>query len=420
MADAEEGEPGGAPATLADVRSLLAQRDELLAGLLQDCDGQTAHFRRTSGSAGRRELERELVAKYSGGAAEAEASEGGRQGDIVSEYKRMVAAFLLLSTAGWTIALLDAASVLDGARAEAMSRALYAATMPMSITFCPMLYYGTLGTGEILSDARLNVVCWIAFVVDGLCYGEDFFSLQPYYGYVLDAGSAGGDDFGAAPTIVLSILFWVMCTVVFGWLGVNVLGLGRRRLIERRLSLARFSEQFCTVSVKIACFQSLLAVMQVVNVAAAETEEQLARARRINEASFSFSLMLAAIYVTKVLAFDVSGLTAHSFFHGEGSTSAVVAVAFGVVGALTATGGWLLAYQTPGASDSTSFAVTSALGNVSATALTLANAANAVNLLPGQGACARFVRYGNAEASEEGGGARENEMASVSTDSPIV
>ena len=52
---------------------------------------------------------------------------------------------------------------------------------------------------------------------------------------------------------------------------------------------------------------------------------------------------------------------------------------------------------------SNSFAVTSALGNVSATALTLANAANAVNLLPGQGACARFVRYGNAEASEEGG-----------------
>ena len=102
-----------------------------------------------------------------------------------------------------------------------------------------------------------------------------------------------------------SILFWVMCTVVFGWLGVNVLGLGRRRLIERRLSLARFSEQFCTVSVKIACFQSLLAVMQVVNVAAAETEEQLARARRINEASFSFSLMLAAIVVTKVLTFDV-------------------------------------------------------------------------------------------------------------------
>ena len=51
MADAEEKEPGGAPATLADVRSLLAQRDELIAGLLQDCDGQTAHFRRTSGSA---------------------------------------------------------------------------------------------------------------------------------------------------------------------------------------------------------------------------------------------------------------------------------------------------------------------------------------------------------------------------------
>ena len=245
-------------------------------------------------------------------------------------------------------------------------------------------------------------------------------SLCTDYGYVLDgAGSAGG-DFGAAPTIVLSILFWVMCTVVFGWLGVNVLGLGRRRLIERRLSLARFSEQFCTVSVKIACFQSLLAVMQVVNVAAAETDEQLARARRINEASFSFSLMLAAIYVTKVLTFDVSGLTAHSFFNGEGSTSAVVAVAFGVVGALTATGGWLLAYQTPGASDSASFAVTSALGNVSATALTLANTANAVNLLPGQGACARFVRHGNAEESEEGGGARENEMASVSTDSPIV
>ena len=150
---------------------------------------------------------------------------------------------------------------------------------------------------------------------------------------------------------------------------------------------------------KIVASQAILGVMQVVNVATAQDSEQLARAIRINEASYSFSVALGAGYVTKVLIFDVPGLTIHAFFNGKGSRWSVVGVVCGSVGGLTGIGGWLLAYQANGSSNSASFDVAAILGNISCSALTAANAASAVNFIKDvPGGCGRFVRKG-AEAA---------------------
>ena len=210
-------EGGGIPITKEEVQQLLAPRDEVLARMLWASMPVAEGSKESRG-----EFENELLARYP-----KTSSEDGQEGDIVSEYSRMVAVFLLLSTAGWTIAVVDAVGVLQSEREEAMARALYAATMPMSITICPMLYYGTLGTGIILSDARLNVVCYLAFIVDGFCYGEEYFDAHWLYPYIFNEVEDGsvdsaGSDFGTTPSLVLGALFAVTCTVVFGWLGVNV------------------------------------------------------------------------------------------------------------------------------------------------------------------------------------------------------
>lgn len=66
---------------------------------------------------------------------------------------------------------------------------------------------------------------------------------------------------------------------------------------------------------------------------------------------------------------------------------------------MTATAGWLLAYQTHGNSTSSSFDVASVMGNISCAALSAANAASAVNFLKDLlGGCKRFVKRG-AEAT---------------------
>eukprot|EP01052_Picozoa_sp_SAG31_P019738 SAG31_NODE_1452_length_8286_cov_6.329547_8_plen_423_part_00 len=378
--------------TKEEVQQLLAPRDKVLARILR-----ASRPVAEESTERRSEFESELLVRYP-----RVISESGQEGDIVSEYSLMVAVFLLLSTAGWMIAIVDAVGILESEREEAMARALYAATMPMSITICPMLYYGTLGTGVILSDARLNIVCYIAFIVDGFCYGEEYFDIHWLYPYIfneVEDGSSGGSEFGITPSLVLGALFAVTCTVVFGWLGVNVLALGRRNVVDRNLSLLQFSDNFCATSVKIVGFQALLGVMQVVNVANAQNGEQLARVVRINEASYSFSLVLAAGYVTKILIFDVPGLTTHGFFNGEGTGWSVAAVFLASAGALAGTGGWLLAYQTSSNSTSTSFDVSSVLGNISTFALAAANTASALNLLQGiSGGCSKFVRSG-AEAA---------------------
>ena len=399
------------PITREEVQLLLAPRDEVLAGLLQAVDA--TQLASAAASKERRALESDLVHKYGKAGVT-----GTTELDIVSEYTRMVAVFLILSAAGWIITVLDIVGVFDGARGDAMARAMYASTFPMSVTICPMLYYGTLGFGVILSDARLNIVCYVAFIVDGLCYGEEFFDAGWVYPYIFTevSSSQGGGDYGSTPTLVMGAIYALVVFVVFGWLGVNTLALGRRKVLERKLSLPHFSETFCSTSMKVFAFQAFLGVMQVVNVATAQDAEQLAKAVRINEASFSFSVALGAGYVTKVLIFDVPGLTTHAFFNGKGSRWSVVGVVCALVGALTSTAGWLLAYQTHGSSSSTSFDVAAVLGNISCSALTAANAASTVNFMKSvPGGCGRFVRRG-AEAAWQLRNEKETDFASMPTD----
>ena len=82
-----------------------------------------------------------------------------KRGDIVSEYLYLVIPFACVQAASWTLSLLQTFGIM-GRTAWAASDAM----TPIDISFCQMMFWGTLHYGPI-SDSRLQIVCRMAFLV---------------------------------------------------------------------------------------------------------------------------------------------------------------------------------------------------------------------------------------------------------------
>ena len=206
--------------------------------------------------------------------------------------------------------------------------------------------FGTLGTGRVLDDSRMHWLCRVALVVDGFCYGENFFNLRHFDGSASDADA----ELIPYQSIVLSVVFWVISLVVFTGLGVNTIAIARIRMVQRvsKVSLVRFSSAVLDLTFKTICLQALLGLVAVVNVIEAETEDEQDRALDVNMAIFRFSLHFLAQWAGFwSSSFGTCGVAVHSICSGTvGGGVTVGVVLFFVFGGLSGLAGVLLGLMT--------------------------------------------------------------------------
>ena len=259
-----------------------------------------------------------------------------KRGDIVSEYKGLVASFLVLQLCSWTVGILQLFSALGAVGYELMS-----ALSPLDISFCQMMFWGTMHYGPI-SDGRLSLVCRIAFLIEGAVFVTNSLTIyQPQS--VAEAFQFNGTDVGEAfkelSTWSLFVHYfraflWFCVWIPFSaWIGTTALQVGRRRLLENvpAASLAPFSTIFLRVYVVIVGAQLLLTAWNVARTAASADEEALVFATKLNYAVTAFSMFLAQVPGWKAVMFDATGVTLADFRAGKAPCATYLAGMFTVL-----------------------------------------------------------------------------------------
>ena len=267
------------------------------------------------------------------------------EGDIISEYKWLFIGFVILQVTNWSLALLEVFRVVGPLAYAAMEQ-----TFPLDVSFCLMMFLGTLHNG-LISDGRLCFLCRVAFIVDGVSLvANNVFVFRPNTGEAAALAANLTSALGSVPFddpiriwgyINAFVWFGAEC-VLSAWVGINCLAMIRRMLLKgvdaRRGS---FSTQLLQAYVGILVIQIAFVALAVVNSASATTLDAKVLASKRNKAMHGFSLVMAQSWAFKVALFDAHERTFSEWLQNKGKVKVrwtsyvcgVCAIAF-VVGAV--------------------------------------------------------------------------------------
>ena len=226
------------------------------------------------------------------------------RGDIVEEYPHLVIPFIIIQVVSWIFGFLQIFNVI-GEIGYATMDALY----PIDISFCQMMFWGTLHYGPI-EDGRLAMVCRIAFVLEGICFIASCLAItRPTTIFT--------------PTIV-SVYKAIWWFLVFGpfaaWIGTVALQIGRRRLVDNlksNESLSKFSSIFLRNYIPMLFIQLIIVVWSVWQTAVANTQEEQIYASRLCEALRAFSHVFSQFFGWKAVLLSAAGLTVEKIRNGK-------------------------------------------------------------------------------------------------------
>lgn len=269
---------------------------------------------------------------------------------LPAEYKGVVGLFVLLQIIGWAFSFGEAAQLV-GPTASAIVNGL----TPMDVTFCQILFFGTLHHG-LLDDGRLCWVCRIAFGVDGVAFlinsatvwrpqdtQEALDALDPNHVPNMTQGYIGG------------LIWFVMYSVFSAWVGVQTLVVARLRVITGvgRDSIARFSTQLIRVQAASLMLQLAIGIWMAANIRAALElpAEQQIRASSTNGGLMNVSFMLAQLYAFKVVLLDATGATMADFFKCRVKRACYMGAAFVVLYIVITLGNALIMLTAPSSTD---------------------------------------------------------------------
>jgi len=251
-------------------------------------------------------------------------------GDIVSNYKLLVGSYLALQIACWVLALTEV-----GGATGPHAFAAVEASLPVDVTFCLMMFLGTLHHG-LLPDDRLRIVCRIAFLVDGTALLINHsviirpMSLADALAYA--NATLSEPTWSNAWRYLTAGYWWLAEGVLSATIGVNVLASIRRRVCDGAAAdRAAFSAHFLRVYCAMLALQVGLMAWAVANIASATTTDAEILATKTNDALCSLSLALAQSYAMKCAIFDATGRTVGQFVTGKGSTASYVALVFWLI-----------------------------------------------------------------------------------------
>lgn len=258
-----------------------------------------------------------------------------KHGDIVSEYKWLVLPFLAFNITSWVLTLLELAGIV-GQAAYATMDLLY----PVDISFCQMMFWGTLHYGP-LNDGRLSLVCRIAFIIEAACYVvRNIVIFQP--ATLEDAlaylnTTAIGEPSVPSLSLIMGVLRAVFFFIVFGpfaaWIGTTCLQIGRRRLLANvpPAQLSSFSTSFLSKYVGVLLVQLGLCSLCTYLAATAGTPEDEVYANKINYTLRAVSGVCAQIFGWKAVIFDASGVSLRQWSQGKGRWLQTAAVACALI-----------------------------------------------------------------------------------------
>ncbi|CAD7924772.1 unnamed protein product [Amoebophrya sp. A120] len=264
--------------------------------------------------------------------------------DFVSHYPKLLLAFVSLQAVKWVFAILEVLDAIGPA-----GYAVRTSTLTFDVALCQMMYLGTLHYG-LLDFSKLNVVCRLAFLVNGGCWLLHFLTVDRPRSEEEALAEKVTDESSLLATVDACI--WAAVFGVSAWVGIQALIVGRTKLCEKwtartangkqgtaetsalseankiapesdeheqqggglqatgsaseaEESLTALSDKCLRVYSVALLIMAAITAFCVWNAATAETEHE-AQARIQNEAVFSFSYVLGMAWGMKVLLFDAS------------------------------------------------------------------------------------------------------------------
>eukprot|EP00392_Amoebophrya_sp_AT5.2_P003408 g3413.t1 len=252
---------------------------------------------------------------------------------FLAHYPRLVAVFCVLQLAGWTANLLEICGVLGP-----LGSAVNAAALTFDVALCQLLYFGTLHYG-LLDFSALNVVCRIAFAVDGLGLLLNYVLVEK----PRSAAEAVQEKVKRETNTIAGVdaAIWGVVCAVSAWIGVQVLVVARMRLCEKwillaamknsngtgtetttsdlfpppvendnysagaNFQLAALSDEFAKLYAVAGIFILSVAVFAAIKAGTAEKQDEV-EARVQNDALFSTSFAAGMLGGMKVCLFDAS------------------------------------------------------------------------------------------------------------------
>ena len=228
------------------------------------------------------------------------------KGDIISTYPKMVSSYVVVQLVSYVCSLLSTFGV-RGATATAVAAHL----APIETTLCQMMFMTTMHNGPV-SDGRLINVCRVGFLIDGIVlFVGSATVFRPES--VADAVAAVNlTAIGGTPNntsgLIGGIIWFIALGVIPGWLGVNMLTLIRRRLLERP-GLGAFCDQATRAFLCLMVVQVVVSISTLVPLALATGVEAEIRGRKIVGCASNVNFMVPLLFGMKLAFFDTTGTT---------------------------------------------------------------------------------------------------------------
>lgn len=228
------------------------------------------------------------------------------KGDIISTYPKMVSSYVVIQLVSYVCSLLSTFGV-RGATATAVAAHL----APIETTLCQMMFMTTMHNGPV-SDGRLINVCRVGFLIDGIMlFVGSATVFRPES--VADAVAAVNlTAIGGTPNntsgLIGGIIWFIALGVIPGWLGVNMLTLIRRRLLERP-GLGAFCDQATRAFLCLMVVQVVVSISTLVPLALATGVEAEIRGRKIVGCASNVNFMIPLLFGMKLAFFDTTGTT---------------------------------------------------------------------------------------------------------------
>jgi hypothetical protein len=228
------------------------------------------------------------------------------KGDIISTYPKMVSSYVVIQLVSYVCSLLSTFGV-RGATATAVAAHL----APVETTLCQMMFMTTMHNGPV-SDGRLINVCRVGFLIDGIVlFVGSATVFRPES--VADAVAAVNlTAIGGTPNntsgLIGGIIWFIALGVIPGWLGVNMLTLIRRRLLERP-GLGAFCDQATRAFLCLMVVQVVVSISTLVPLALATGVEAEIRGRKIVGCASNVNFMIPLLFGMKLAFFDTTGTT---------------------------------------------------------------------------------------------------------------
>ena len=237
-------------------------------------------------------------------------------GDILSIYPKVVATFVVMRLTCWIVLFLEVSGVVGP-----VGYAIVQAGSAMEITYCQLMFFGTLHRG-LVSSNRLEWICRVTFVVDGVALlVRGFTVFRPDTVVELlqaENATANGLAVDMAGSIQGGIIWFVAMALFSMWIGVQLLAVSRIRIHSHTESLSDFSTRNTRIYCAALVVQLLLGVLLVVYTLSNDaTPEQKVRARKTVNAVVSFSMAIGQAYTFKMFIFNSGGQTISGYLRGD-------------------------------------------------------------------------------------------------------